>query len=44
MVEVNNQQLPYEVEQRNMDWYEMEDGTIRVENNLYVTSESHKVV
>lgn len=38
-----NKEIPYEVEQRNVDWYEMEDGTLRIENNLYVPQESHKV-
>merc|ERR1712137_1479222 len=39
-----NEELPYEVEQTNVDWYEMEDGTIRVENNLYVNKESKKKI
>jgi len=39
-----NKEIPYEVEQRNVDWYEMEDGTLRIENNLYVPQESHKKI
>merc|ERR1712137_544932 len=39
-----NKELPYEIEQRNVDWFEMQDGTIRVENNLYVSSQSHKKI